>query len=226
AGAIVVADEFTAATLPPNGVFPLHRMPVMIRGRTVRRSAPGTMTTVPVANAEIRITGMWRSIPTPTTAGPPAPPACAALVPPLYRDYPMTATVTVENRPFAPLAPKFLLAVAVAGARTVRLCDRVGLAAVAPNDMIAIDADRLDRRETRRITSIVGAASADQPATATLAHPLRLTHGRQCIVRKLGVPAAGPVVALADSALEDDQTLFLPTGALADEQQVAIIDAL
>src|SRR5262249_13608921 len=74
--------------------------------------------------------------------------------------------------------------------------------------------------------SVGGAATADQRSTARLARRFRRTHGRWCMVRKLGVPAAGPVVALADSALEDDQTLFLPTGALADEQQVAIINAL
>ena len=49
-------------------------------------------------------------------------------------------------------------------------------------------------------------------------------HARQCIVRKLGVPAAAAVVPLDDAALENDPTLLLATAALADQQQIALAD--
>jgi len=207
AGDPVVPDAFVPLDL---GALPLHRQPVSVRGRTVARTAGGT---VPVANATVRVSRIWRSTAEVRDHLPPVPARMAGLAPGLYAERGATTPVV----PIAPVTPageeKLTTAPAMAGAGTAVLADGVNL--VAGTSVLAIDPGDPARHERIAVTALAPAFSPAEPVTATLRYPLRLAHAAGAVATRV-VPGgpAGAAKQLADGALPGDRLVFLDDAAL------------
>ncbi|MBB3219841.1 hypothetical protein [Pseudoduganella umbonata] len=203
----VVADAFEPLEL---GALPLHRRPIAIRGRTVARAAGGT---VPVANATVRVSRIWRTTADVRNHLPPVPASMAGMAPGLYAERAATTAVT----PIAPAMPageeKLATAPVSAGAGAIALTDSVNL--VAGTSVLAIDPADPARHERIAVTALAPAFTPAEPVTATLRYPLRNAHALGAVATRIA--PGGPVGAakqLADSALPGDQLVFLDDAAL------------
>jgi len=192
----VVADEFTPADL---GVLPLHRQPVVIRGRAVRRGVG------PLPGATVRVTKMWRQPPpfnvatdpeppVPGMVPPPGPwppswtPPIGSIDPPLYRDRPASATVTVHDVAAA-RGRQQVPARRGAGRRRGRPAQQPRRPrSHRPHPGRRGDPDRM---ECLPVTAVDGASSADQPASITLAFGCARAHRAGVQVLKAGAPMLG-----------------------------------
>ncbi len=231
-GSIVVADAFAAGG--PAQLF-MHRAPLRLVGRAIRRTVSGTAA---LAGATVRISKLWRRIPAanssmnpeppiPGMMPPPGPwpaawtPPIAEISPPLYRNYPVTSNVTVENRPLDVAMPnKYLMQASVVHDDSVQVTDRINLLA---NHVIDIDAGDPSRREIVRVVQVIGASTADQAARVLLAHPLRFAHHAGALVQKLGAPIGGGAISqLNELALENDPCVLMDTRFITALQQVVI----
>jgi hypothetical protein len=193
-------DAFSLAQI---GDVALHRTPIILRGRTVRRTSGGI---TPVAGATVRITGIWRTLPTANVVVPPSPANLVSLTPGLYanRNAGSGAVRTVTLTPTVG-EDKQLMEPALAGTTKIRLSNRTN---VSVGDVIAIDEGDINRREHLVVTAIEGASSPAQPAIVTLAHPLAVSHARGAVVRKAIVSDQGPTRAVSVDAIPGDVTLF------------------
>src|SRR5437763_16353501 len=168
------------------GDLALHREPVVVSGRTVL-DASGT--TTPVAGATVQLTGVWRTLPPANVVVPAESPLLVSLEPPTYFAR-AAAPGRLRRRNMTPVAgqDKQLLASAPAGSATLKLSDRVGLAAA---DVIAVGEGDPERTEYLVIDSVKGATAADQPAAPTLVYPPAREHAAGTVARKVTPQAAG-----------------------------------
>jgi hypothetical protein len=209
-------DSFVPANL---GVVALHRAPVVLRGRVVRRAGLGG---IPLAGVSVSIAAAWRTFP-PHDVDPDTVIEAAHLVslhPGLYA--PRSSPADGLRRRDMVLAAgqeKTLLAAAGPGDRTVRLSDRVGLSA---GNVLAIEPGAPDRAETIRVTAVVGASTDDQPAVVTLAHPLALEHRALavCVRATPQPPGAGNPLSYGGTA--GDRVTFV--ASLAGVASGAVVE--
>ena len=217
-------DAFAPCDL---GNVSLHRAPTAISGRVVSH------THVPRAAATVTLSGFW-----PAQAdllNPKSVPNIIALSQGLYRERPAGATLVRQDVTAAsPAEAKTLLIAAAAGSDRLRLSDQQGLAV---GTLLIVDI--VDRVEIIAVNAIVEAgATADQPATAVLDHPLRIDHragvrvirgvaaaaGAANLVTRPGHP--GDVSVYLDGMLNIDGTMTtarISSAGLADEYHGAII---
>jgi len=197
-GELAVPERFTPLAL---GDVPLHRAPVTIHGRMLRRSAGGFAV---VPNAAVRVVRTWRE--PPPAAGGVAPDAWfpAAVQPPLVGDWPaVTGRVTLQALPpDATVAAKVLAADAARGDRSLRLSDTTALAA---GNVLIIAGDRPERVEFVQIASF----PSTLPATVSLGQPLSFDHAAGTRVARASWLAPGASAALAQAARAADPTLLL-----------------
>lgn len=225
AQAHAVGDPVAAAplTLPD---LPLHRAPVRIRGRAVRRSTVATAATSPVANAVIQVQGIWRTQADLRKHLPAVPATLVSLAPGLYAARDIGATLAAQDLPVVPGEDKLLLAEAPAGSTRIRLSDRRNLAAppaLPPFSVLRIDADHPEAAEYLRILALDPDGAADEPATVTLAAPLRLAHRALVRVQRVQPKPAGAAKVLAVAASAGDTCVFLKSsGGLAGAATVHI----
>jgi hypothetical protein len=208
-------DQKVTVTVPAQGDFPasftpalvpdllLHRLPVVIRGRTV---LAGGGATVPAAGATVRIKGIWRNPPPANASVPADPPNLACLEPTVSAG--RTAGVGVLRR--CDLIPmggddKYLLEPYAAGTDTIRVTNRQNLNV---GDLLRLDAEKEDRMEHILIHSIAGGSTPDQEAEMTLEHPTAREHRKESAVRRVSIGAPGAANLLADDALPGDATVF------------------
>ena len=220
-GAVDQQVNFPAAfAMESIGDVALHRTPVVLRGRVVRRTASGT---VAVPGATVRVTGIWRTLPTASVVVPAAPPNLVSVAPVLYA-HRTSATGTLRSVTITPTVgdDKQLLAPAHAGSTAVRVSNRQNLSV---GDVVAIDEVDAERREHLVIAAIDGATSPAQAATLTLAYPLAVSHARGCTVRTATVSAPGPARALAIDAIAGDTTLLCASVAGLSAPTFVEIDA-
>lgn len=198
---------FPDAFLPRDlGDLALHRLATVLRGRTLRRSS---LVPTAVAGADVRVLGFWPTFPPPSVS--PAAvmqaPNLVALAPGFYTSRASGAT-TVRRRGVTPVPgrDKRLLAPAPSGTRRLRLTDRD---AIAVGTVLIVHADGPGRREWIPVAHVETSSAPDQPAWATLEHPLAYTQrvGVLCQVGALQPP--GPVATLSRSAVPGDETAFL-----------------
>jgi hypothetical protein len=183
----------------------LHREPVALWGRVLDSAGP-------VAAASVTVVDFSPRGVDPVTA---QPEDLLALAQGLYARRAASGPQAAVARP-APLVPApeayTLLRAAAAGATRLRLSDRQGLT-LPPNpaslDIVAIEPGDPERLECLRGIAIEGASTADQPATVTLAHPLRRSHAEGAPVRRMQAPAPGADVALGREAIDGDVTLMV-----------------
>ena len=220
----VTADFLQDVTFPntftpvPLADLGLHRAPVTVSGRTVLlNGGPPT----PIAGATIRVTGIWRTPPPATAAVPADPPNVVSLHPPLYRPR-SAAAGQLQVLTLTPVAneDKRLVEAAAAGVTTLRLSDRVNLAV---GNVLAVEADDVDRLEYMEIQAINGGSTPDQAATVTLLHPLAFGHPREVVVRRMTAGVPGVARAITVDAIDGDSCLFLNNlNGMATANQVRI----
>jgi hypothetical protein len=185
----------------------LHRRPVVLRGRVMRRLPDGRLEPT---TATVQITRIERRPPTPPAAPPaPLPPRLAALRPPLQRERPalIGEVRTVTMQPAA--ADRRLTADIPVAADRLVLSDLTGLPGPGPQ-VLLVDAADPDRREHIAVAGLTGPGPAGQPARVVLAHPTVFAHRAGAAVRVLAPqPAPGGPWPLREAALPGDTTVLL-----------------
>lgn len=220
-GITVWADGYIPVTvtkpLGPQSTFPtdfapadvgdlaLHRMPIVLRGRAVRRLPTGEMVALP--SATVRVTAIWRTIPSASVVTPPLAPDLASLAPPLYANRAASSAkihgVTVTQ---VSGEDKTTLAASAVGDTTLPLSDHVNLAA---GDTIVIDDSDPGLREVVTVTAVTGPSSPTQPVMVTFAFPLAVAHARGVVVRKATISVTGTTDAIDTNAIAGDATVLL-----------------
>ncbi|TGD76185.1 hypothetical protein E4634_01155 [Mangrovimicrobium sediminis] len=192
----------------------LHRAPSVISGRCVLDNGSSTS---PLNAATVTLTGLWHRFPA-ADVDPPTvieAPNILSLAQGLYR--PRSAGVDqLRQRDLVMQAgeEKTLLAATAPGATRLRLSDRVNL---APGQLLAIEPGDPERVEYLEITQVDGASTDTQPATITLAYPLRREHALGGVAVRVVAQAPGASNNLARHGIAGDQTVFLDALAgLAD----------
>lgn len=183
---------------------PLHRQPVTLHGRTLRRNGAGTVT---AAGARVEITEISRSIRPAPAAVAYQPAHLVSLSPPL---------ATARQAGIAALAgrnysdEKRLVENAPVGANQIALSNRQNLSV---GDTLWLDALQPARREQHTINTLSGGLNPGEPVTVTLAAPLAQAHARNAVALKDngGVPWAS--VDFAVDALPGDVCVFLTSAA-------------
>ncbi len=194
---------FPASFAPRTRELFLHRLPVVIRGRTV---LSGTGPTTPIGGATVRITGIWRTPPPAYAMVPSSPPNLICVEPPVYTER-ETAVGTLRRCDLTPALgeDKRLLEPCEAGSGTLRLSDRQNLNA---GDLLRLDAEKPDRMEHIAVESIAGGSTPDQEAEIALAQSTAREHRRGAIVQRVTPAAPGAVNTLVDTAIPGDSTFF------------------
>jgi hypothetical protein len=185
------------------GELALHRPGTSLRGRVASR-ASGTW--VPVAGAKVALTGYWEQEPSSSMAVPSSPPDLVALRRRLYARRPAGSIARHRELAVDVGNAKTLRAPASAGARSLRLSDRI---AVAPGDLCAVDWADPDRAEYLEITDVQGASTPDQPCTVSVAHPLDADHDLGAAAAPAVIGAAGGDNLLLRAGLEGDRVVYL-----------------
>ncbi|MGH7843828.1 MAG: hypothetical protein ACREQW_01460 [Candidatus Binatia bacterium] len=196
--------NFPLTFTPPEIDVALHRQPVFIAGRTARWINNAS---TPLAGAQISVMGIWRTPPPANVVVAPDSPNLVALQPPLYIDR-AALTQSLAPRDLAPVIgnDKELMDDVAASAKTIRLSNRLGLAA---GNILLIDAEQTDLAEFIAIHSLPTTAPADQPTAVTLDHPLNFSHRRGAIVRQVNPQAPGASRNITVDAFSGDSCLFL-----------------
>ncbi|MBN1439674.1 MAG: hypothetical protein JW929_09715 [Anaerolineales bacterium] len=193
--------EFTPH-IPPD--LHLHRLPVMLGGRTVVNGA-GAAT--PAAGATVRVTGIWRTPPPADAVVPAGPPLLVHLDPPVYAERP-AAAAAAERVTLTPVVgdEKSMTQSCSAGSRILRLTNRLNL---TPGEILLLDAQAADRSEHLAILSVEGGSTPEQEAVITLEHPAAYAHRKSTVVRRVSAVSAGPANNLSDAAIPGDAVVFL-----------------
>ncbi len=210
----IVPVDFAPTDL---GELRLHREPTVLAGRVVRVTGN---TTLPLAGASIRITGVWRTLPPANASIPPSPPNLIALQAPLYAERPAGAgRLNRRNLPPIPDLPpqeKRLLMDVAAGESSLRLTNRIGLSLLPNPSILLIDAENPDRREYIAINAMNGGSNPAESAMIGLRYPLAFSHSRDALAQRVNPQATGPTKSFSadpnpgePDALAGDTTVFL-----------------
>lgn len=195
---------FTGVTL---GRIDLHRSPVGLEVHTFKLSAQGTP--VPAGGADVRVTGVWRTVAqlTQPAAGP------RLLATPLGASQPWPAGAALESVSLVPIAePTRLLAGPAAPGHITVTVDRAG--ALAPGDVVGIDLTDPDRREYLTVQGISAAGDPNSPVAVTLTGPVRVAHSAGVGVRRVNAPPPSPPdTTTTDPVATHDCTVFVGSTA-------------
>jgi hypothetical protein len=187
------------------GDVALHRVPVQLAGRTLRRAS---LNPTVVDSAVVSIIGYWPTFP-PANVDPTlvmAQPNLVNLSPPFYAPREV-ATGSLTDRGFVPIAgeDKDLLLPAGRGERRLRLSNR---SLLVGGSALIIDDNDPPRREHILVDQVDTSSGVDQPAWITLAHPLAHTHLEGALCRTANLAIAGAPNGLTREAVPGDATAF------------------
>jgi hypothetical protein len=201
------------------GDMPMHRLPVVLRGRVVLVNGIGTAA---ISGATVSVEGLWRTLPPANVSVPPDPPNIVSLRPALSADR-AAALGSLRRRNIVPVLgqDKQLLDAAAPGSVTVRLSDRVGLAA---GRILQIDPMDPDRREISRIAAVDDTSAVDRAAVVTLEQPLALEHRSGVLAQRANLTPAGPNNTFAQDALAGDTCVFL--NAMSGLNTASVVEVL
>jgi hypothetical protein len=203
--------------LPANPAFPgtftpivlpdllLHRQPIAFKGRTVRIVAGMVQ---PAAGVNVRISGIWRTLPPANVILPADPPNLVALYQPVYASR-VQAVSKVRRRDLNAVLgnDKRLLESVPIGGGVLRITNRVGLAV---GGILLVDGDRPDRREFLTIQAVTGGSTPDQIAEISLDFPTVISHRQNSLVQAAGsMGPLGPNNNLSQDAIPGDTTVLL-----------------
>lgn len=182
----------------------LHRLPIVIKGRTVLASG---YTTTPLSGATVRVTGMWRTPPPANVAMPATPPNLICLDPPVYAAHEAISS-HLQGRELPSIAgdDKLLLDHRPCGSHTIRLNNRMNL---TTGDILLIDAASPDRCEWLLVRDVVGGSTPDQETQVIFEYPMAYEHRRYTLVQRVAAQPLGPSNQLTAAAQPGDTTVFL-----------------
>jgi hypothetical protein len=207
-GAAVVADEFAPVEVAD---ILMHRMPVTVRGRTVRQNKTG-VGTMPVANASIVVQGIWRTARDVQQHLPAAAAAAVSLAPGLHAARGVGATVTPQALPPVVGDDKLLVTPASAGDSFANVSNRLNLVvppAPPPYSVLCIDADDLEAAEYIGLAGADGLGGADEPGRVEFDHALRLAHRRNIRAQRVAPLPPAPPRTLTDAGEPGDSCVFV-----------------
>jgi hypothetical protein len=219
-----VVPDPVGFTTPAPIVLAARRVPVVLRGRVVRRG-----TGAPVAGASITLADYWRTQrdvrnrplvgPVPVGAMTVNPAGNRVFAVPLADGVALArsagATAGAVNLVAAPGDDKQLTRAAESGASTIALSNRRNVAA---SDLVRLDGDDGERAETRAVSQLLGVGGPDDPVTLRLEPPLARAHAPLARVERIPAPAGPLSLALRADAAPGDRVLFvdaLPATATA-----------
>jgi len=210
--------NFPGTFTPEDLDLALHREPVFIAGRTARLINNASS---PLPNAEIAVTGIWRTPPPANVSVPPDPPNIVSLVPPLYADRAaLTQSVAPRDLTMVMGADKALLDDIAASTNPIRLSDRSGL---TTGNILLIDAEDPDLAEFIAIDNLTTTMPADQPTTITLQYSVIFPHRRGAIVRQVNPQPSGTSQGVTVDAWAGDACVFLDDlGGLSGASEIEI----
>ena len=193
-------NEFTPADL---GEIDLHRLPIRIAGRVTQWVAGAHQA---VGGATVSIEEVWPQLPAPT-APPGGDPAHLIWVGrPVHRVWDVGPS-RVRAVTMAPAGVTHDLREPVsAGARRMRLSDRVGL---VPGSVLELDWNDADRREYAVVEDFEGPVSPDEPTFVNLNAPLGYTHRLNAEARAVMPGALGPDNGITRATETGDACIFM-----------------
>lgn len=178
----------------------LHRNPVAIFGRTMRRNGMGLQS---VAGARVEVIEISRRLqPSPAVVTYQAA-NLVSLTPPLFHAR-QTGVCAIEGRNYSD--EKRLVESARPGDGQIVLSDRQNLAV---GNTLLVDAFQPDLREQHTINNLSGGLNPGEPVTVTLAAPLAWPHARNSLALKDNGGVAWPNESFAEDALPGDACIFL-----------------
>jgi hypothetical protein len=220
--AAVVPDEF--APLAVADVL-MHRAPVTIGGRSVRRNASGIGTT-PVANASIAVQGIWRTAQDVRQHLPAATATTVSLAPGLYAARAVGAALAAQDLPAVAGDDKLLADQASSGDSSLDISNRLNLVAPPappPFSVLRIDAGTPEAAEYIGLAGADGFGGANEPGRVALDHALRMPHRRNALVQLVAPQSAPAPKFFADAGAPGDICVFLSdTAGLDTADTVAI----
>jgi hypothetical protein len=208
---------FPNSFTPPQLNIALHREPVFIAGRTGRVVGHGT---APLAGAVVSVTGIWRIAPPANVAVAPDSPDIVSLQPALYSDRGVPAAL--RHRDIIPVLgnDKTVIDEILPGADSIRLSNRLGLAA---GDVLLIDAEDSSLSEFLAIKILSSAAPAAQPTAVILEHRAIHAHRRGTLAQRVNLQPPGSDRHFTVDALLGDSCVFLDAASgLVAGQEVEI----
>jgi hypothetical protein len=221
-GAAVVPDEFAPVVVSD---ILMHRAPVTIGGRSVRRNASGIGTT-PVANASIVVQGIWRTAQDVRQHLPAATAATVSLAPGLYAARTIGAALAAQDLPAIVGDDKFLVDQASSGDSSVGISDRLALVvppSPPPHSVLRIDAGNPETAEYIGLAGASGPGGVNEPGRAALDHALRMPHRRHALVELVAPQSTAAPKFFADAGAPGDTCVFLSdTAGLDTAATVAI----
>jgi hypothetical protein len=210
------------ATFAPadDGVIPLHRTPIVLRGRVAQL---GALDPTPLAGASVSLAGVWSTFP-PSNVDPNTvieAPNLVSLHPGLYADRAGPAdSLRRRDLVLAAGEEKALLRPAVPGDTQVRISDSHNLAAT---NLLAFETARPDRVEYVTAKAVHAGATDDEAATIDLDHPLAMGHEEGTLCVRATPQPPGAANAFGRDGNPGDQVAFLAgLGGLADDVVVEI----
>lgn len=197
-------DTFADANLLQIG---LRRTPIVLTGRTVALDAQNRPQ--PVPGTQVRVTGIWRTVPDiDPVAGPALGAQFLSLTPALAADRSAgdltIATLTPAGAPTA---------LAVSAAPGATLIDVQTPAGIVAGDVVRIGGFDPERVEHVAVAQVLARNDVSSPGQLRLAHPLQTGHSGGEAVEVVTVAGAGPDASLTEAARAGDRLVFVNTTA-------------
>lgn len=221
-GQITANSEFPVSFTPLNiGIIELRRRPVTIQGSILKRSqgqvksvggatvAGDNLAGANLAGARVRVTGIWRQLPSASVVGSPQPEYILSTTSPLSNSYhaPESDICQVELSEVES-GPITMFTSADAGSYVITLNRRP---AFSSGCLITLSPDDPARDEIHEILSLDAASNNTDFAEVRLKTPLAWTHRAGTQARVVTVSRTGPPNPLSSGAAAGDQTLLCTT---------------
>lgn len=207
-GSAVVPDEFAPVAVAD---ILMHRAPVTIGGRSVRRNASGIGTT-PVANASIAVQGLWRTAQDVRQHLPAAAAATVSLAPGLYTPRAVGAALAAQDLPAVTGDDKLLIDQTSSGDSFIGISNRLNLVAPPlppPYSVLRIDAGTPEATEYIGLAGAGGLGGANEAGRVALDHALRMPHRRDALMQLVAPQPAAVPKFFADAGAPGDTCVFL-----------------
>lgn len=207
-GSAVVPDEFAPVAVAD---ILMHRAPVTIGGRSVRRNASGIGTT-PVANASIAVQGIWRTAQDVRQHLPAAAAATVSLAPGLYTPRAVGAALAAQDLPAVTGDDKLLIDQTSSGDSFIGISNRLNLVAPPlppPYSVLRIDAGTPEATEYIGLAGAGGLGGANEAGRVALDHALRMPHRRDALMQLVAPQPAAVPKFFADAGAPGDTCVFL-----------------
>lgn len=175
---------------------------MMIRGKVLEQSRSGR---IPVAGAEVVVSGIWRTLPEVVTQRA-AQPLMVTVYPPLYHDRSPGTPCQMGQLNAGGTEQMKLLEHTSPGTTKLHVANASHL---RPSDLVRIEGNWPDRTEVMAIVSIQPTSVTNQPAWITVAWPLVWSHSAQTTVEQLDARWGAPTHRVRLEGHKGESCLFV-----------------